>query len=400
MNRLSVRLAMAMVIAVAASLLIISGTQRIAEIRAYQALPDAIKAVVPAPRLLPLWEKARGGPRPGPGPDHGQGPVDDRFAQSFLATRDYQRQSFVIGAVLASLLTVALALWLSRLIAKPLEQVSKAATLVAGGDLAVRVPLDRAMGRSSLETQRLAEDFNRMAASLEGYEGERRAMIADIAHELRTPLTAMRLRLQALEDGLLPFEPGEIASLNRSAELLSRLIEDLRTLSLAEGGRLRLSLKEYDLGNVVAAVVDLQRPVFDQKGVRLLLAEGSQVEPLPTTFDRDRLTQVLGNLLDNALRVTDKGGSVTVAVAVEGSERLITISDTGPGLSQASLEKAFDRYFQDDRDTRGGSGLGLAIVDALVKLHGGSVTATNYADGARFTVRLPRTATDSASMTA
>lgn len=394
------RLAMAMFIAVAASLLIISGTQRIAEFRAYQALPDSVKEVVPAPRLLPLWEKARGGPRPGPGPEHGQAPVDDRFAQSFLASRNYQRESLVIGALLASLLTIALAWWLSRLIARPLEEVSKAATLVASGDLAVRVPVDRAMGRSSLETQRLAEDFNRMAEALEGYESERKAMIADIAHELRTPLTAMRLRLQALEDGLLPFEPQEIASLNRSAELLSRLIEDLRTLSLAEGGRLRLSLKEYDLGQVVAAAVNLQRPGFDQKGVDLVMDSDGLSQPVPTTLDRDRITQVLGNLLDNALRVTAAGGSVTVAVTAAGSDRLITISDTGPGLSQASLDRAFDRYFQDDRDTRGGSGLGLAIVDALVKLHGGSVTATNYASGARFTVRLPQGAASSASMSA
>ncbi|HET8984956.1 MAG TPA: ATP-binding protein [Trueperaceae bacterium] len=413
MNRLSVRLAVAMVAAVVSALFIMSATQRIAELRAYQLLPDQVREVVPPPRLWPLWLKTRGAPPPGPVRDPGAvgGPPDDRLALNFLATRNYQRESFLGGAALATLLTILFALWLSRLIAKPLEEVSKAATAVASGDLAVRVPRTRALERSSLETTRLAQDFNSMAAALESYEGERKAMIADIAHELRTPLTAMRLRLQALEDGLLTFEPSEVASLNRSAELLSRLVEDLRTLSLADGGRLQLRMGEHDLGELVAVAVELQRPGFDRKGVRLEFA-GSDAA-LPVVVDRDRITQVIGNLLDNALRVTEEGGGVSVAVGAgthvrsgdlplpatsipaldrttTGSDRWFTISDTGPGLSAASLDRAFDRYFQDDRDTRGGSGLGLAIVDALVRLHGGTVGASNYEAGARFMVRLPR----------
>lgn len=407
MRRLSVQLATAMIGSVLASLLIITGTQRIAEFRAYQLLPEEVRNHVPPPDLWPLWQRTRGGrppgsPGPGPGPSsgfdgRGDGPAlpagstatdDDRLARNFVAIRDYQRESLLVGIVLASLATVAFAWWLSRRIARPLEEVSKAATLVASGDLAVRVPDDQALRGSSLETIRLAEDFNRMAGALEGYEKERKAMIADIAHELRTPLTSMRLRLQALEDGLLPFDATEIASLNRSAELLSRLIEDLRTLSLADGGRLRLNMADHDLTRLVKDAVELHRPVFDLKGV--LLDVTAPQESLNAAVDRDRVTQVIGNLLDNALRVTDEGGSVGVELSATTNDVLITISDTGPGLSEASLAKAFDRYFQDDRDTRGGSGLGLAIVDALVKLHGGTVTASNTGSGARFTVKLPR----------
>lgn len=408
MRRLSVQLATAMIGSVLASLLIITGTQRIAEFRAYQLLPEEVRQHVPPPDLWPLWQRTRGGPppgnpRPGPGPsseydarddgllpsdDSTKATNDDRLARNFVAIRDYQRESLLVGIVLASLVSVAFALWLSRRIARPLEEVSKAATLVAGGDLAVRVPDDQALRGSSLETIRLAEDFNRMAGALEGYEKERKAMIADIAHELRTPLTSMRLRLQALEDGLLPFEPREIASLNRSAELLSRLVEDLRTLSLADGGRLRLTMANHDLSRLVKDAVGLHQPAYDLKGVRLdvLVPE----DPVTAAVDRDRITQVIGNLLDNALRVTDEGGSVGVDLSTTATDLLVTISDTGPGLSDASLAKAFDRYFQDDRDTRGGSGLGLAIVDALVTLHGGSVTASNTGTGARFTVKLPR----------
>lgn len=414
MRRLSVRLAVAMIGTVVGSLLIVSATQRIAELRAYQLLPEEVRLTVPPPRLWPLWLKTRGGQHPPPGPDldvsgdtsdTASGPADDRLARNFVAIRNFQRESLLLGTALAALGSVAFAWWLSRMIAKPIEEVSKAATLVAGGDLAVRVPRTRALERSSLETSRLAEDFNSMASALERYEDERKAMIADIAHELRTPLTAMRLRLQALEDGLLPFEANEIASLNRSAELLSRLIEDLRTLSLADGGRLRLTFTDVDLASLVRDAAELHRPGFAQKGVTLTV-ETRDAE-LPTALDRDRITQVLGNLFDNALRVTDAGGSVVVTVGQEdagatqtgaqaqraaGPGRVITISDTGPGLSAASLERAFDRYFQDDRDTRGGSGLGLAIVYALVKLHGGSVTASNTGTGARFTLHLPRAA--------
>ena len=426
MRRLSVQLALAMVGSVLASLLIITGTQRVAEFRAYQLLPEEVRDFVPPPNLWPLWQRTRGGHQPGTGPGTGPGAVpgagpgpgagpsagpspayegptqavgaagsdasdsnDDRLARNFLAIRDYQRESLLVGIVLASLVSVAFAWWLSRRIARPLEEVSKAATLVAGGDLAVRIPDSPALRRSSLETTRLAEDFNRMATALDSYEKERKAMIADIAHELRTPLTSMRLRLQALEDGLLPFEAREIASLNRSAELLSRLIEDLRTLSLADGGRLRLSMSNQDVTRIVRDTVDLQRPGFDQKGVYLQLNETAA--PHMAAVDRDRITQVISNLLDNALRVTDEGGTVSVESSATATDLLITISDTGPGLSDASLAKAFDRYFQDDRDTRGGSGLGLAIVDALVKLHGGSVSASNTGTGARFTVKLPRT---------
>ena len=315
MRRLSVQLALAMVGSVLASLLIITGTQRVAEFRAYQLLPEEVRDFVPPPNLWPLWQRTRGGHQPGTGPGTGPGAVpgagpgpgagpsagpspayegptqavgaagsdasdsnDDRLARNFLAIRDYQRESLLVGIVLASLVSVAFAWWLSRRIARPLEEVSKAATLVAGGDLAVRIPDSPALRRSSLETTRLAEDFNRMATALDSYEKERKAMIADIAHELRTPLTSMRLRLQALEDGLLPFEAREIASLNRSAELLSRLIEDLRTLSLADGGRLRLSMSNQDVTRIEILAGDELMRSTPELDLGWMLGELTEIE--------------------------------------------------------------------------------------------------------------------------
>lgn len=391
MRRLSVRLALAMVGTMVLSLLIIAGTQRLAEYRSYWSLPEEARNTLPPPRswLGLSFDKVL--PQRGPPPR--SGPVDSGgAAYLFTDFRRFQDESFYLGVALASLVTLGLALWLSKLVATPIAVVSRAADRVAKGDLAVRVPVTPAQLRSSLETQRLSESFNTMAASLEGYEAERKAMIADIAHELRTPLTAMKLRLQALEDGLLPLDDKEILSLNRSADLLARLVEDLRTLSLADAGRLRLLPRDTDLRELVAGVLDDQRPRFDAKGVALELegAAGS----VRAKVDPDRLVQVVGNLLDNALKVTEETGVVKVSLARAESDAVIGVADSGPGLSQEALEKAFDRFFQ-DRDQRHGnahgSGLGLAIVDALVRLHGGSVRAANHARGALFEVRIPVT---------
>ncbi len=389
MRRLSVRLALAMVGTVVLSLLIIAGTQRLAEYRSYWSLPEEARSVLPPPRPWLGLSFDRVLPQRGPPPRSGL--VDSGGAAVlFTDFRKFQDESFYLGVGLASLVTLGLALWLSRLIARPIAVVSRAADRVAKGDLAVRVPVTPAQLRSSLETQRLSESFNTMAASLEGYEAERKAMIADIAHELRTPLTAMKLRLQALEDGLLPLDDKEVQSLNRSADLLARLVEDLRTLSLADAGRLRLLPRDTDLSELVAGVLEDQRPRFAAKGVALELeAPAGEVR---ARVDPDRLMQVVGNLLDNALKVTDEAGTVTVSLTRAGSDAVIGVADSGPGLSPEALEKAFDRFFQ-DRDLRHGgahgSGLGLAIVDALVRLHGGGVRAANHTRGALFEVRVP-----------
>lgn len=370
------------------SLLIIAGTQRLAEYRSYWSLPEEARSVLPPPRswLGLSFDKVL--PQRGPPPRY---QLDGSGAANIFADfRQFQDESFYLGVGLASLVTLGLALWLSRLIARPVSVVSSAADRLAKGDLAVRVPTTPAQLRSSLETQRLSESFNSMAASLERYEAERKAMIADIAHELRTPLTAMKLRLQALEDGLLPLDAKEVASLNRGADLLARLIEDLRTLSLADSGRLELRPRDTDLRKLVAGIIEDQEPRFTVKGVTLEFE--SPAGPVPAKVDSDRLTQVVGNLLDNALKVTQEPGSVRVTLTQAGPDAVIGVADSGPGLSDEALTKAFDRFFQ-DRDLRHagapGSGLGLAIVDALVKLHGGSVRAANHSGGALFEVTVP-----------
>ena len=408
MRRLSIQLALAMLGTMVLTLLVIAGTQRWAEWRRFYDLPEEVRARVPHPRpLLPdgvtgLFNPQRPAPLP-PGGDYGfphpgtveeQGSYNDRLALSYRAFNRFQNEAFAVGVALAAAMSLALALWLSRLVARPVERVSHATTLLAGGDLSVRVPTPAAPRLTTFETEQLTENFNRMAASLESYESERKAMIADIAHELRTPLTALTLRLQALQDGLVPLGAGEVASLNRNAALVSRLVEDLRILSLADAGRLQLKRQAVDLATLVADVFDDYRSRLTAQNVRgeLLLPAGQALG----NVDPDRMSQVIGNLLDNALRVSPEGGTVTVTLERQGAEYLIRVRDTGPGLSEEAAARAFDRYFQ-EKDVNysapppGASGLGLAIVRTLVELHGGNVTVANVADptGAEFTVRVP-----------
>lgn len=406
MRRLSVRMALAMLGTMAITLLVIAGTQRWAEWRRFQALPEEVRASVPHPGPWKLFSIFAGGPGPGPqqaqegrtpaltpDPD-GPSTFNDRLALSYRSFNRYQDEAFLVGVGIAALASLALALWLSRLVARPVERVSRATTLLARGDLSARVPLTQAHRFSSLETARLTENFNRMAQALEGYENERKAMIADIAHELRTPLTAMSLRLQALQDGLVPLDAAEIASLSRNADLLGRLVEDLRVLSLADAGRLELRRRPVDLVALAAAVLDDYQTRLASQGV----VGGLEADEAPVIaeVDPDRMTQVLGNLLDNALRVTGGGGRVTVAVRKEAGSAHLSVSDTGPGLSPAAAARAFDRYYQDkdvnyEKPVLGASGLGLAIVRTLVTLHGGDVSARNrpQGSGAVFEVTLP-----------
>ena len=323
-------------------------------------------------------------PPPGPPPDFVN---RDDFVRGLADVQDYQRRATFVGLGLAALLATLIAVYLARSISKPIERVSNAAALVAEGDLSARVPAQT----GSVEVEALTQNFNTMALSLQQGEQQRRAMIADIAHELRTPLAAMKLRFQGLEDGLIPFDEAQVQRLHAQTDLLTRLVQDLRTLSLADAGQLSLQKRETDM-------VALLSSICDSYSVKEAEAEvGLEFNPAePTLFariDPDRITQVIANLLDNALRVTPAGGTVTVSLHTEGETVHVRIADTGPGMSQETLDHLFDRFFQ-DRDTKGSSGLGLAIVQALVKLHGGEVKAGNWSQdgsgGAQFDLSLPR----------
>ncbi len=297
------------------------------------------------------------------------------------------QQNLLIASLVATALGVLVALVFARRIARPIEAISDAANRLAQGDLAARIEAPRGED----EVARLARNFNRMAASLEKLETERRAMIADIAHELRTPLTVMQARLEAIQDGVMPLEMGEIDRLHHQTGLLARLVEDLRTLSLADAGRLTLELRELDLVEWVRRAATTFLASLDAKKINLELR--LPAGPVRIRADADRMAQIVSNLLTNAQAHTPAGGTIALEVCTADKTATLRIADSGAGIPQEALNRVFDRFYRAETSrsrATGGSGLGLSIVKALVELHGGTVAAHNRPEGgAVFEVRLP-----------
>lgn len=290
-------------------------------------------------------------------------------------------------AALAGVLAAVLAgMVVTRYLTAPLRQMAEAAGRIGRGDLAqqVAVPSDDELGA-------LARAFNAMAADLQRLEDARRQLGADIAHELRTPLSVLQANLEGMLDGVVAASPERLAALHGQVRLLSRLVDDLRDLSLAQAGRLPLDRQPVDLAALAAEAVAAVGAAADEKQVQV---EYRAAGPLPPVrVDRERVLQMVHNLLDNAIRHTPRGGRVRVGVETGPGGVRLWVQDTGPGIPPEELERVFDRFYRLDASrarATGGSGLGLAIVRALAAAHGGSVSATSTpGTGSRFTVTLP-----------
>jgi len=291
-------------------------------------------------------------------------------AGEFLASVN---QAIVRSVVVAGFIALILGAVLSIQITAPLRQLKKAASAIAHGDLTQRVEI-----RSHDELGELGQTFNHMAESLSNAETQRQHLVADVAHELRTPLAAIQGTLEGMQDGVLPLDDEQIAALHSETTLLNRLVGDLRLLSLAEAGQLKLERQEVEPGGFLQQVTERAKSQANQKNVRL----ETDIQPdLPEIWiDLDRITQVLNNLISNALRYTPEGGSLTVQASFPpgGSALHISVVDTGAGIDPENLQYVFDRFYRSDKSrtrSSGGSGLGLAIVKQLVEAHGGSVQA-------------------------
>jgi len=299
-----------------------------------------------------------------------------------IRIRNIVARSGAFSLLISGALWIFFAIRFSRSIAKPIERVTLASAQITGGDLATRVHMPQnAVG----EPAQLLEHFNQMASSLEAYENERTAMVASIAHELRTPLAVMKARLELMEEGIVALDQSEVARLNAQTDLLTRLVNDLRTLSLADANRLSLQLQETDLHELVKHTAHSLKPRMDEKTIQLEMA----LEDVTLTLDPQRLEQVLINLLDNALKHTPEGGSVKVSLEKDGEHSYLKIHDSGPGF-EVPAAQLFKRFYTSDESQSSGTGLGLSLVDALIKLHGGQVSASNHPEGgAIFEVELP-----------
>jgi signal transduction histidine kinase len=272
-----------------------------------------------------------------------------------------------IGALLLAFIAAIVLLRMVRRIGLPFRDVMDAAERVADGDYAVRVA-----ERGPPPIRGLVRAFNTMTEGLGKHEQLRRNLMADIAHELRTPLTIMQGKIEGLLDGVYPREDAQLTEILDEANLLSRLIEDLRTLALSETGALKLEKEPADVSELARDVVSA---FTNEASVRQVTLSVDAPAGLPfVVIDAVRIRQVLNNLLSNALQHTPPEGSVQIRVAVTPqSETLVEVHDTGTGMSQDEVERAFER-FQKGPGSRG-SGLGLTIARNLIVAHGGGMQA-------------------------
>ncbi len=278
------------------------------------------------------------------------------------------------AAFLLALILRRVGVLTARRFTEPLSETMKAADALSQGDLSARVPVD-----GSREFRHFARSFNRMAETLEIADRQRRELLADVAHELRTPLAVIQGNLEGLRDGIYEASPEHLDLVLDETYKLSRLVEDLRLLTLAEAGQLNLDIQELDVRQLLVDVRDTYAYQASEAEIPLALDLAGSLPAL--SADPQRLGQVLGNLLTNALRHTQPGGAVTLgAAAVLGENELqLWVSDTGEGISPDDLARIFDRFWRGDvarsRATGAGSGLGLAIAKSLVEAHGGRIWA-------------------------
>ena len=331
--------------------------------------------------------------------DTGTGGADIRDPAAARISSVVNRSLFWAGISAAAVGT--LIVWLlSRRTLAPLQSLGAAARRLGRGDLS-----QRAETTGPTEIRELAHSFNVMAEGLEEAERQRRNLTADVAHELRTPLSNIQGYLEAIKDGLVDPTPETIDTIHEQALHLSRLVEDLRLLAQVEAGALQLNLSPVKVDELLQSSVEAVRPRADAKGVNLSLDVDASLPTL--NLDATRISQVIGNLLENAITHTPEGGRVTVSArvlrqaqdergGVEVDEREVvevTVADTGPGIAPEELSRIFDRFYRADpsRDrSTGGAGLGLTIARRLVEAHGGAVEAqSELGRGSRFILRLP-----------
>jgi len=274
----------------------------------------------------------------------------------------------------------------SQSIIQPIQTLNQATRLIAKGDYAHRIKINR-----NDEFGEMAQAFNNMAQELENQQVLRNRTMADIAHELRTPLSILQIDLESMEDGLMEVTPENMRVLQSEVSHLRNLVEDLRILSRVDAGEITIEQAAIELGSLIREVIERQMQSARDKGVHLGFdLEGEEIF---VTGDNQRLSQVLINLITNAVRHTPQDGTVNVAMRQQGSEVLVSVADTGEGIPQADLPFLFDRLYRVEKSRsrdQGGSGLGLSIAKSLIEAHQGRIWAeSKEGEGSTFKFVLP-----------
>lgn len=291
-----------------------------------------------------------------------------------------------VGSLVATAAALALGVLLARSLTRPLRELTAATQAVAKGELAQQIPV-----RSNDELGQLAASFNRMSAELVRAQEARRQMTADIAHELRTPLSLILGHAEALSDGVLPPTPQTFAIIYDEAQRLTRLVDDLRTLSLSEAGELALQIAPLRPEEIIERAAAAHRPQAAARNVEIVTYVAPDLPEVEGDFDR--VAQVLDNLLANALRFSPEGSTLELRAESLGQAVRFSVRDEGPGIAPEDQQRVFDRFYRTDRSRSrdlGGSGLGLAIARQLILLQGGEIgVQSTLGEGATFWFTLP-----------
>jgi two-component system sensor histidine kinase BaeS len=315
----------------------------------------------------------------------GRAPLRRLSSAAEESFEEEQQRAAWATAALALVLAGVLALVLARAFLVPLKRIAQATHRLAGGDYATRVA-----PHADDELGGLARDFNSLAETLEHNETLRRRFMADVSHELRTPLAVVSAELEALEDGVRPLGREALASLRGEVAALGKLVDDLNQLALADVGALAYRKTRCAVAPLVEQALDSYRERFAQRG----LALEARCTAAPSVYgDRDRLMQMLRNLLENSARYTDRGGRVAVSVRAEAGRVAIDFDDSPPGVPAEALPHLFERFYRVEGSrsrASGGAGLGLAISRSIALAHDGDITASpSPLGGLRVCVRLP-----------
>ncbi len=292
----------------------------------------------------------------------------------------------LFSALISGAVAILLAAIFAGILQKPVRDLTKAVSKMSEGDLSQRVNVN-----GTGEMAALAESFNDMAQSLQDAESRRKVMTADIAHELRNPLAVQRAQLEAIQDGVYPMNQEQLDRLYVQNRSLSRLVEDLRLLALADAGELTLNLATTDLASLTLDAIENFKPQTTQKNIRLIA--DLQMKTFYIHADKDRVRQIIQNIMQNALRYTPERGRIEAALSKDGQKVNLQLCNSGPKLSNESLEHLFERFYRGDRGrdrAGGGTGLGLSIARKLAEAHQGTLTGENAPEGGVvFTLSLP-----------
>ncbi|MDT8304538.1 MAG: ATP-binding protein [Anaerolineae bacterium] len=306
--------------------------------------------------------------------------LNESFAQAVS-------QILLVAAGAAVLTALLVSTFVTRRLVGPIQRMKVASQRIAAGEYGERIEV---VGEDELGT--LARSFNQMARQLEETEARRRQLIGDVTHELRTPLASMRTVLEGLIDGVLPADPATLHQVEHELVRLQRLVQDLEALSRAEAGQLLLERRPVDPGALITDVAARLRPQYEDKGVALAVALPRQLPAI--SADKWRVTQVMTNLLGNALQYTPEGGQVTVTASRDGDQLVVQVADTGIGIAVEDIDHIFERFYRVDKSRSragGGSGIGLTIARHLVEAHGGEiwVESAGLGKGTSFTFTMP-----------